>query len=470
MKSNINSHPVFSKSIILPFVIGLILLNFVLTVYSAHWLRPAADDYCFAWITGERGIVESVINSWNTINGYVFSNFNASIWVGWPLAHLPLSLASLIPFILAAIGIGLVVLSFSFPLFQGRFLSRIIAISGVAFLWWVFLWAPETFNGFIFQPNTFSVGEIFAFAHGLTHWQTNNGQYLMQLVILLLGAFALHQYVLVNSLLRILMLAFLGMLAGMTGPTLAASIIAFFGVNYLYALLRKINPLVFSKAEVMVLLLTCLAGLFISQMLSPGNQIRMQLLGTSFNFSPTELLDLFNVSYKFSIQLWFNSYFSMGSALVFTLVCGISYLYFPKDDVNKTSRFFKIAFYFSIFALLQIFINRSAEYFAYRAYWHFISALTCIYISILFFGIFSGMKLAQGDPEKKLTLIVNALLIVCALMATSVNIFIIQSIYQRQALWSGAPAPTPHVRDIEENWVRGCWNQLNAIRPTHLQR
>ena len=132
--------------------------------------------------------------------------------------------------------------------------------------------------------------------------------------------------------------------------------------------------------------------------------------------------------------------------------------------------FFKIAFYFSIFALLQIFINRCAEFFAYRAYWHFISAITCIYISILFFGISAGLRLSQVSTEKNWGLVINAVMIICVLMATSVNIFLIQSIYARQALWSGAPEPTPHVRDIEENWIKGCWHHLNAIRPSPLLR
>jgi len=470
MKSIGNSNPASPRNLALPFAIFLILFNALITIYSAHWLRPAADDYCFAWITGERGIVESVVNAWNTINGYAFSNLNASIWVGWPLAHLPMSLASLIPFMLAAIGIGLVVLSFSATLFQGRFLSRLIAMVSVVFFWWVFLWAPEALNGFVFIPNTFSVGETVAFAHGLTHWQVNNGQYVMQLVLLLLGAWALQHYLPAQSSLRLLMLTFLGILAGMSGPTLASSIIVFFGVNYLYALLRKRSVLIFSKLEILALLLACLAGLLISQLLSPGNQIRMQLLGTSFHLSPTELLGLLNTSYAFAVQLWFNSYFSIGSALVFLLVCGISSLYFPKDEINKASYFFKIAFYFSIFALLQIFINRSAEFFAYRAYWHFISAITCIYISILFFGIGAGLRLAKVRTEKNWVLVINAVTIICVLIATSVNIFLIQSSYARQALWSGAPAPTPHVRDIEENWIKGCWHHLNTIRPSPLQQ
>jgi hypothetical protein len=470
MKSIGNSNPASPKNLVLPFAISLILFNALITIYSAHWLRPAADDYCFAWITGERGIVESVVNAWNTINGYAFSNLNASIWVGWPLAYLPMSLASLIPFMLAAIGISLVVLSFSATLFQGRFLSRLIAMVCVVFFWWIFLWAPEALNGFVFTPNTFSVGETIAFAHGLTHWQINNGQYVMQLVLLLLGACALQHYFSDKSSLRLLLLACLGILAGMAGPTLASSIIVFFGMNYLYALVKKQNVLIFSKSETLGLLMACLAGLFISQLLSPGNQIRMQLLGTSFHFSPAELLGLLNTSYTFSVQLWFNSYFSIGSALVFLLVCGISSLYFPKDEINKASYFFKIAFYFSIFALLQIFINRCAEFFAYRAYWHFISAITCIYISILFFGISAGLRLAIVSTEKNWSLVINTVIIICVLMATSVNIFLIQSIYARQALWSGAPAPTPHVRDIEENWVKGCWYHLNAIRPNSLQR
>ena len=88
------------------------------------------------------------------------------------------------------------------------------------------------------------------------------------------------------------------------------------------------------------------------------------------------------------------------------------------------------------------------------------------------FGQIAGLHGTHDslDLKSSVALVINAVMIICVLMATSVNIFLIQSIYARQALWSGAPAPTPHVRDIEENWVKGCWHHLNAIRLSPLLR
>lgn len=123
-----------------------------------------------------------------------------------------------------------------------------------------------------------------------------------------------------------------------------------------------------------------------------------------------------------------------------------------------------------MFSLLQIFINRAAEFFAYQGYWHFISPIDCIFISICCIGVWAGAFIYQSEGRIKFATAITFALLLASLMGTSANLYMIKSIYQRQALWSCGPAPTPGVTDIDVEWIRGCWKELNKLRPTQIER
>lgn len=459
-----------SKGMVLPFILVLIGFNFLLTLYSSHWLRPAADDYCLAWIAGKSGVIGSTIGSWNTVNGYLVSVFSASIWVGWPLAHLPLSIASLIPFMAAALGLGLFIACL-LSTFLGLGKVKIILSSMIiAFCWWIFLWAPEAYDGLIFTTNSFQMRETFLLAYGLTHWQTSNGLYVLQLVTVLLGLWGVVYFNPKQKAIRYCSYLFLGLISGMTGPTLAASIILFTFAILIYWRISHVKNGNDFQSELYFFVFAALAGLLITQFLSPGNYQRQAMVGTSFVLSPMQLIELIDVSFRFTVRLWFSGYLSLGALLTFILSFGVSFFYINAETADKIKPIRDFGFLFGLFAFLQIFINRAAEFFAYQGYWHFISPIVCIFISICFLGVWAGAFIGQSEGRFNFSTAIKFSLVLVTLMGTSANLYMVKSIYQRQALWSGGAAPTPGVTDIDVKWVRGCWVELNKLRPTQIER
>lgn len=456
--------------VVLLCVLTLISLNFLLTLYSSHWLRPAADDYCLAWIAGKSGVIGSTIGSWNTVNGYLVSVFSASIWVGWPLAHLPLSLASLIPFVAAALGLGLFVACLCSKFLGLGKVKVIFFCMLIAFCWWIFLWAPEAYDGLIFTTNSFQMRETFLLAYGLTHWQTSNGLYILQLVTVLLGLWIVVNFCPKQKWKRYFLYTFLGLISGMTGPTLAASIILFSVAVLISWRINNFKNSYVLESELFCFIFASLIGLLVTQFLSPGNYQRQAMVGTSFELSPMQFIDLIDISFRFAIRLWFSGYISLGALLVFILCLGISFFYSNEEAAEKIKPIRDLGFLFGLFSLLQIFINRAAEFFAYQGYWHFISPIACIFISICCIGVWAGVFIYQSEGRIKFATAITFALLLASLMGTSANLYMVKSIYQRQALWSGGPAPTPGVTDIDVEWVRGCWKELNKLRPTQIER
>jgi len=466
------SHRYFSHTTSLIYIAALVIivLNVIFSIYASHWLRPAADDYCVAWTVGMSGIIDPIIGSWNNQSAYVFALLNLNVWVGWPLAYLPMSLASAIPFLITAFGLSAAItLLFSYQLKLPR-LGKLLLLIVIPFIWWGFLWAPESFNGFIFENRVFAIQETYAFAHGLTHWQTNNGNYVMQLVTLFLLGYATVHFLSKPSPLRLVILSILGLCAGTTGPTLASSIIIVLSAVLLVSWIQNRQNQIFSKLEYLGFWFACIAGLVLTQYVAPGSHKRMKMAGTSFERTALDYIDILDTAWKFAIKLWINSYLTIGTFFAFLIVSGLCYCYHHYLTPTHKARFIKIGVFFAIFALLQMFINRASEFFAYRAYWHYISALVCIFVSIIFLSAAVGMQLAHKDIKRVLNPWIATTLLLATLIGTSTNLYMAHSIYQRQGLWTGAPAPTPHVSDIDIDWIKGCWQGLNKLRPTQLPR
>lgn len=450
-------------------VLVLVVLNVLAVIWSSHWLRPAADDYCFAWITGQSGVLGSVIGSWNAINGYLTSIFYASLWVGWPLAYLPLSLASALPFILAALGIGLAIyyfirLSVTINLMQA---TCILFLS--AFLWWGFLWLGESFKFFIDKPSTFLDLQAVDMSLGLTHWQTLNGQHILQLVTVLIGVSIAIRNFSSKSSVYIFGIFLLGIFSGMTGPTLAASIIVFAICYLLYIWKDPLYSISRVRLSLSIFIFSTLLGLLFTQFLSPGIKNRQAMLGTKFEVSIAGIANILNEAFQFGFAFWLKTYFSLGAIFVFIFITAFIFLYRESSRLSNIKLAY-IGLLFSIFALLQMIVNRASEFFAYQGYWHFVSAVTCIFISIVFFGISLGCTIAETTQLRKAKSVAFLILLLAIGAGTTSNFAMIKSFYKRQAMWSGGAAPVSGVTDIDVPWVRGCWVELNELRPTQIER
>jgi hypothetical protein len=181
-------------------------------------------------------------------------------------------------------------------------------------------------------------------------------------------------------------------------------------------------------------------------------------------------IDLLDEAFRFALQYWLNGYLSYGGVTIFLVVVGLVYVLGLKPRFGGQDKAWLYGALFGLFSLLQILINRAAETFAYHGYWHFISAIVCTYLSLVFFGIAAGIKLETMDVSRKLQGFIFFVLLLGVLLGISSNIAMMKSMYARQTIWSGGPASVLGVTDIDIKWVDNCWDHLNTLRPHQIER
>lgn len=338
-----------------------------------------------------------------------------------------------------------------------------------AFLWWTFLNVTKTFSKYFLSPSNFFESQIDLMSSGLIFWQTLNGMYILQLVSILIGiAIALDKKVYGSKLFAVYLIL-LGTFSGMTGPTLALSIlvlILFFAI--VYCLCASRTSIIF-YLHCLIYCFSTSAGLFLSLFLSPGNKNRQSILGADYNFSALNFINIINDAFQFGLILWLKCYLAIGAIFVFIFITSFIATHSKLLQISS----FKLVItglLFSLFALLQMVINRASEYFAYQGYWHFVSALSCIFLSLIFFGTALGLGIAQKLPIKRVQSFNVAALFGLLAIASFSNYSVIESIFERHVRWSGGAAPILGVTDIEEEWVRNCWIGLNETRSSQITR
>ncbi|MBT8584882.1 hypothetical protein G6694_09650 [Polynucleobacter paneuropaeus] len=99
-------------------LMAIIFCMVIWVYFEAYKLRPAGDDYCYGAIAAEFGLFGGVYHWWNTWSGFIFAMFSGTLLVGLPLAFLPFNIASAICFILASLGMGLVIACINNKLIQ----------------------------------------------------------------------------------------------------------------------------------------------------------------------------------------------------------------------------------------------------------------------------------------------------------------------------------------------------------------
>jgi hypothetical protein len=387
----------------------------------------------------------------------VLSVFTSSLFTGVPLAYLPFNLASAIPFIAVAVGMGIAI----------NFLNRDISttleekfatVILIAFGWWTYLWGSPTFNHYLYYPTLM--------ANGLTFWQTLNGQYIIQLEILLI-LFSISLRTLQSSVFLVIGSgAIFGLIAGTAGTTLSLSILLG-GVTFI-ALRQFLNSKPSSK-EIYFWSSLCiglLTSLIACHFLLQGNVIRVKTLNIHVDTSWTSLLFMVRTTVLEGLLKWVKSYFNHGALFFLLLTCGYYWLRGFSSNSPKTKNILALAFLFSAFALLQCFINRLSEFFSYEGYWHFASPMVCSFISLYFFGIWGASKLNAMNLKSYFSVTMVCIYMVALFFSVSANIFMFEKIYHRYERWMSGAAPEEGVSDIEDakGWQNQCWQKLLTLK------
>lgn len=453
---------------------GLLLITVAIVlwvIFESHNLRPIADDYCFGAMSGEFGLFGGVVLMWNVWSGFVSQNFITFLLVGMPLAFLPFDIASAICFIFTAFGMGAVVLavnrSIQLPLKLGW--GWLVFI---AFMWWTFLWA--TFALGIQNTNLSTANDynLLSIVSALTFWQNVNSAYVVPLQIIFIAlaigwSFSNQKRYPYSSFLIPLVI---GVFSGGVAPVqmvsllLVACMIA--ACIFFMPRTRDWNRNFWIILSVAILVSGLICGLF-----SPGNAVRSAILKPNFEFTVERVALLLKVTSKQGVGNWLRGYFNIGSLIILILAIGYSFFTLTRNNQERAIKILIVAASFSLFALVLSLATRLSQEFSGIAYWHHTSSLVCVFISIIFFGIWIGI-IIKGVNNLFVSGSMYVFFIFALIIGIKANMKMVESIELRHAAWVKGPASINGVVDTDnpEEFQMGCWRKLNSQRSHPITR
>jgi hypothetical protein len=448
----------------------LVFLMVLAVVLESNNLRPTSDDYCFGSISAD-GAIGGVIRWWNTWSANLFSLFIQNLLVGLPLLHLPWEVASAIPFIFAALGMGIAIIYLT-PRDLNH-LPKLFLITLLAFSWWAFLWGNELMGASVYDDNV-------RLAYGLTHWQTLNGAYVIPPLILLSIWSEIWNHSSRISGWTLFLTIFLGFMGGTSVTTLSLALIVICAIVPIYSWIFKLG--ISSQRTILwlVLFVSITIGTAVSSKLSPGQHIRISDLGSNFELTWDRIEYLRFIVVPIAISQFIKSYFSWSSLIIFILISCVLWLVttlrISSGTLQKKSFncdwFLDAGLMMAGFSFLQLLIVRVAEDFAYPAYWHYASPLVCVFLSIYFFGVWAGTAMAVTNKKITIYFILPSLSLAMILGAVA-NLNMVHSMIERNVRWNNGAAPVSQLGlgDIENNdYVGICWERLDNFRDETTKR
>ncbi|MBT8584881.1 hypothetical protein G6694_09645 [Polynucleobacter paneuropaeus] len=311
-----------------------------------------------------------------------------------------------------------------------------------------------------------------ALANGLTHWQTLNGQYVipLQIIITLLTLYWPSRYRLQS---RFLFAApiLIGLFIGTAGTSLSLSFIIFAGLVMCWSL-HENKKLRDGNYFWIYLLGSIMLGVIFCHLLSPGSILRAKTLNLDSTFSIGRISSLMQITFIEGFKEWFRSSFSLASLVCISLASGFSYFICSIQNKSYPTKTWRIAALFGIFALLQCFVNHLADELTYRAYWHYVDSLVCIFISLVLFGLWIGSFLATKKFNWRVNGVISLLMMIMFVIGIRANIVMVNKIQLRHQQWVVGGSSDDGISDIngQSGWEMACWEKLNSLRSEPIIR
>ena len=438
------------------------------TLWAAADLRPSADDYGFGLIVARHGICAGLGRWWMEWTGYLFPYFLNNLLVGWPMAHLPFALASSLPFVLTALGMGLGVTA----VLRGPAPRPLIRagwpLLGVCF-WLVFLWgsgaAGETDDG------------VMLMGRGLTHWQTLNGSYISQFAIMLIAGLWVWRHATRRRSFTLALAILLGLLAGFSSSALSLSLFVWFSGTLGVALLRRFlarrraGSTRSKRTERTGHRVTFLAALmlaaYVAHAWSPGQARRAEILQpTAINFTVSQTLDYARFTVPYAVGYWGRTFVNTGAVVVLLASFAAGYAAAAEPHINR--RRFRAGWRLASFALLHALVTRSAEFLTFRGYWHFVTPYAAAFVATVCFGVAAGgwARRHPGVPARA----ARAAAVTASVLAAAAAIWIVsfgaREIETREQAWRHGAASMEGVLDLDQpsGSELKYWRQLGQYR------
>jgi hypothetical protein len=185
-----------------------------------------------------------------------------------------------------------------------------------------------------------------------------------------------------------------------------------------------------------------------------------------------EVIDILLITFLQGFIKWLKFYLNLGAVTLLLLSVSFAYLRFKYNQLNGANCL-RHGIAFSFFALLQCFVSRLADQLTYIAYWHYISALVCVFLSVYFFGIYVAYLCQKKHKNLKRSEINSILCMTVAVIFGAFAIILMaKEIHLHGQTWMHGPANLEGISDIENptGWQMDCWIKLNDYRAVKMIR
>lgn len=422
-----------------------------IVLWFSRGLRPIADDYSIG-VFATRGFFGGITEWLMLYSGDIVAIATNILIVGLPLAHFPWSLASAAPFIVTSLSV-LAPLMVMMIVSRQRTTLKIIFFLPVLFVsYWGYWWISAQSS---FYP--YSVPE----ALSATLWQNVNASYVITLGILTTLWLTL-ELTPISRVFRLFLWGILGLLAGFTGPVIAASTVA---MSLLLLTIRSRARGSWrsdvSGGYVTAALAATLGA--VASYYSPGTQARLKFFpepvaGSEFGWSLATQIGS-------ALTIWGQGVFTPGTMTILALTAAVTYcatrLGFS-DFSEKVG--IQIGLSFAMASLVLAVVTRAAEAFAYPGYWHILPARVTWWWAIVVLGATAGVWLAHQCLSSWTSSVIE-IVGIGALLATTFGLTgMANTVAARAVDWENGSAPVFPIYDRESPEVLERWETLSQFR------
>ena len=433
----------------------MMMALFLLIVFSATSLRPIADDYCHGAVASD-GFLNGVSTWLTTWTGAMYPVLTGVLFVGLPLAVLPLGVSSAVGFIVASLIVGfLAVSAFGFG-WKKKIVANIASTLIVSISWILHLRIVQVVETRPGDMPSDSVG--YQLAEILTHWQTVNIGYVfgpaLAMIFLSYGFFGPFRY----PWLRLITIFLSSILVGQSGYVFGGTwVIVFLVLAILFWLRGQRVHIKNFGIGILGVIFGLVSGFFF-----PGSAARADSIGTDLISSiPGAIRATPNGLFQ-----WATETFSLTTLVVLALG-GFFYTIVARrrsaDQDQNRAKFLPPVLLFA--SLVFYVLNEAMEEIVYGAVWHSVPARLMTFIAIFMLGskamealrLWTERRRGGGKDYIALEiahgLIISWLLVIAAAVLSS-------NIEERESAWELGPAGYDFVDDREAGWVETCWQDL----------
>jgi len=389
------------------------------------------------------------------------TTFSNLLFVGFPVLHLPWSVASAFTFIAAAasaVGVLWCIAFLGSHRFEssrqlGRLTVFMVPVSLIA--WWGFWWVSASLSA--------DEDDHALIAIGVTMWQNLNAAYVIVPSLLVAGWLIVEKLRRTAGLTMSLLYLLLGILAGFSGPVFAASAVIMIGTIAAASWLRTQTALTNRGTLWLMAIIGVVLGALVSHF-SPGSQARrLALPNPQVNLEL--IFRLASEGIPSGFRDWWLAISSPGAITIVVVLLGVSLLMTFQGWSPRVGYLINLGIGLLAFSLVMSLMNRMSEPFAYEAYWHLIAPRTIVWLALATLALSVGGWLASlgiSAVTTPVTVLASAagIVLIAASLATLGS-----QVQARYLQWQTGPAPwAGAISDIEVPWIREAWQQLMTVR------